>query len=421
MVRYRPRRLEIEMSTMETRPGHRPRRARPSQGNLNEDPGRSTLEWLCFATALAERIDVPSLTAPILAVSLLENCPVEILGLKGWSREGQPKWFGDLTDRAAHVDPSEVEEFLPFSPSLSDSVVETISNFKPLKDCFQAFMASGDPHFKRVFGGYMPGRSAEGNGREIQRLKQASLLANAVRGTLQRQLVGQSEAVSALGQLAFEMSLGQVKSGPRGIALFLGPPGVGKSMAGRLFAEAISSAGETLDGKPAIATYDMTQFTTWGDASNLFGNGLSGGSIGAFVQKNPECVVIINEFEKAHPKVLESFLPPLDEGCISAGSSGAVDFSRVVFVFTSNLGSEYWKRPGAMPNQMFAIDPVSLLEQAANPKEDDEWHKTKVPLELVSRLAKGKIVFFRPHKGLHLLSKLEMGFRQLAQSEEVLP
>jgi len=86
-----------------------------------------------------------------------------------------------------------------------------------------------------------------------------------------------------------------------------------------------------------------------------------------------------------------------------------MDARRVMFVFSSNLGSEWWDRPPNPEEDAFAADPMELLSLAERPDERSEWYKTPVPKELLSRLAKGAVVLFRRPQGQHFLAKLQQG------------
>ena len=99
----------------------------------------------------------------------------------------------------------------------------------------------------------------------------------------------------------------------------------------------------------------MTQQVQWTSGVDLFGDGSRQGSITKFVEQNPHSLVICNEFEKAHRKVLEAVLPVLDQGFLPS-STGRVDFRETVFIFTTNLGSELWNRPAAPEEGTLASD-----------------------------------------------------------------
>jgi ATP-dependent Clp protease ATP-binding subunit ClpA len=129
------------------------------------------------------------------------------------------------------------------------------------------------------------------------------------------------------------------------------------------------------------------------------------------VTDNPECVLIVNEMEKAHRKVLEAFLPILDQGILATGSkSKRVDFRHAILVFTTNLGAEFWDRSVMPESGSLQVDPLDLLSLAERPDERSEWFKTPVPKELLSRLGKGAIVLFRRAQGHHLMSKIKGSF-----------
>jgi transcriptional regulator with AAA-type ATPase domain len=141
---------------------------------------------------------------------------------------------------------------------------------RPLKACFQTFLDTKEEVFLRLYGSTAePGLSHEPR----LALKAAHECALAVETELRQSLVGQSEAVAALKRLAFQRELRRGVGSSPATALFLGPPGSGKSLAARLFAEALglSSLAKHKSRRLAVLEVEMTMHVQWNSGVDLFG------------------------------------------------------------------------------------------------------------------------------------------------------
>lgn len=386
--------------------GHvrRGRSAASSQGKVHRDP--LTIRWVQEATVLAFATGGTSIMQEELAATLEANGLLKPLGME--TPKQAPEWYFMLVRHADDLD-----EFspvscplgeLPLDPSLPMEAIRLLQARAPIRECLRALIESNDPIFTEVFGAAW--HALHDSPR--RKLYSAHSCALVVERELRHALVGQSETVAALKRMAFELDLRRGTHAPPATALFLGPPGCGKSLAARQFAEALSLTAKASGAGPRhLMEVEMTQHVQWSSTADLIGDGGRPGTITAFVANHPNAFILINEFEKAHRKVLESFLPVLDQGFLPLGSGKQVDFRNVVFVFTSNLGSEFWNRPASPEEASLQVDPMDLLTLAETPDERSEWYKTPVPKELLSRLGKGPVVLFRRHLGHHLFEKVD--------------
>ncbi|MDE3032680.1 MAG: ATP-dependent Clp protease ATP-binding subunit [Acidobacteriota bacterium] len=366
------------------------RLARP----IPRDP--NTESWISWGEFIASETNQKSITSGVLAVALEAAGLLDEAGLTPPAT--RPYWYLAFMEAASkreteHRSPNLIGPLL--AEDLSEEVRLRLVDARPVSVCVQAFRAAAEPVWKALFWG--EGAPADPNGPRL-RLQRASDCASRVVRTLLNTLVGQTEAVATLKKMAFRLALREKPSGPPPVALFLGPPGVGKSLAGELFAQAMS---EFIGHEVPTIRLDMTQYVQWSSASDLWGPQRSNGLLSR-VEANPRCLLLVEELEKAHVKVMESFLPVLGTGRFERDGRGAVDFSQAIFIFTSNLGRELWGCRDAS-SAPFAMDLTDLIGMNGNSGDRSDWSKTAIPRELISRLAQGHLVLFRSHQGHHHL------------------
>ncbi len=159
---------------------------------------------------------------------------------------------------------------------------------------------------------------------------------------LHQRVVGQDEAVEAVANavLRSRAGLGDPNQ-PQGSFLFLGPTGVGKTE----LAKAL--AAELFDDERKMVRIDMSEYMESHSVSRLIGAPPGyvgydeGGQLTEAVRRAPYTVVLLDEVEKAHPQVWNTFLQVLDEGRLTDGQGRTVDFRNAVIILTSNLGAEH--------------------------------------------------------------------------------
>ncbi len=158
---------------------------------------------------------------------------------------------------------------------------------------------------------------------------------------LHRRVVGQDEAVAAVSNAIRRSRAGLAEPGrPIGSFLFLGPTGVGKTELARALAEFL------FDDERAMVRIDMSEYMEKHTVSRLIGAppgyvGFDeGGQLTEAIRRRPYSVVLLDEIEKAHADVFNVLLQVLDDGRLTDGHGRTVDFSNVVLIMTSNLGSE---------------------------------------------------------------------------------
>lgn len=164
-------------------------------------------------------------------------------------------------------------------------------------------------------------------------------------------VIGQIEAINQVSN-----SLRRARSGvrnekkPIGSFLFLGPTGVGKTETAKALAE-IMFGDEKL-----MLRLDMAEFQTPEGADNLIGAAADGrpGILSNIVREHPYGVLLLDEFEKAHPDVHNLFLTIFDEGYFADKSGRQVNLRNLLLIATSNAGADtIWQmvKAGKKPEQ----------------------------------------------------------------------
>jgi ATP-dependent Clp protease ATP-binding subunit ClpB len=174
----------------------------------------------------------------------------------------------------------------------------------------------------------------------VQKLEQkekANLLS--LEDNLQREVSGQQRAVASLSAAIRKAKAGLKDEGkPIGVFFFLGPSGVGKTQ----LAKAVS---KQVFGAENLERLDMSEYMEDHSVSKLIGSppgykdSDKGGQLTEKIRRNPSCVLLLDEIEKASRRVLDVFLQLFDEGRLTDSSGRAVDFRNTLIIATSNLGS----------------------------------------------------------------------------------
>jgi ATP-dependent Clp protease ATP-binding subunit ClpC len=163
---------------------------------------------------------------------------------------------------------------------------------------------------------------------------------------LHQRIIGQEEAVAAVSRAVKTARVGlRDPKRPIGSFLFLGPSGVGKTELAKALAEFMFASED------AMLALDMSEYQEEASVNRLIGappgyvGYEGGGQLTDHVRENPYTVILIDEVEKAHPRVLDVLLQVMDEGRLTDGQGRQAAFSETVIIMTSNLGSRYMLVP----------------------------------------------------------------------------
>ena len=157
---------------------------------------------------------------------------------------------------------------------------------------------------------------------------------------LQERVIGQDHAIAAVAQRVRTSRANlDDPNKPKGVFLFVGPSGVGKTET------ALALADVLYGGDKKLITINMSEYQEAHSVSGLKGSPPGyvgygeGGVLTEAVRRNPYSVVLLDEVEKAHPDVLELFFQVFDKGVMDDAEGREIDFKNTLIILTSNVGS----------------------------------------------------------------------------------
>ena len=165
-----------------------------------------------------------------------------------------------------------------------------------------------------------------------------------LRDNLCKSIFGQDEAIKQVVEAVLTARAGLTDDHkPQASLLFVGPTGVGKTEVARVLAEELGVK---------LHKFDMSEYSESYSVSKLIGSSPGyvgyeeGGRLTEAVRKNPHCVLLLDEIEKAHEKVYDSLLQVMDYASLTDSRGRKVDFSHAIIIMTSNSGAQFAKLAG---------------------------------------------------------------------------
>ena len=214
---------------------------------------------------------------------------------------------------------------------------------------------------------------------------------------IQKRVKGQDHAVTHMLDIVKRAvtGVGGSRRGnrPRGVAFLAGPTGVGKT-------ELAKTLTSLLFGDDsAYIRFDMSEFSAEHSDQRLIGAPPGyvgydvGGELTNAVREKPFSVVLFDEIEKAHPRILDKFLQVLDDGVLTSGRGDRVYFSETFIIFTSNLGIYRLGPDGARIPNVTAADPITEVQSRVKAEIDRHFKLVLNRPEILNRIGDNVLVF----------------------------
>jgi len=232
---------------------------------------------------------------------------------------------------------------------------------------------------------------------------------------LKKRVKGQDKAikraVEILRRSFYNLSgsqFGVSTSRPKGVMFFAGPTGVGKTELAKALTELIFGSESN------YIRFDMSEYSKEHTDQRLIGAPPgyvgydAGGQLTNAIKQNPFSIVLFDEIEKAHPRILDIFLQILDEGRLTSGRGETVYFTECIIIFTSNLGIYDIDNLG---NKIVRVDPsmeYDLVEKQVKDFIVDYFKFRLNRPEILNRIGENIIVFdfIRPYAANLIFDKM---------------
>jgi len=180
---------------------------------------------------------------------------------------------------------------------------------------------------------------------------------------------------------------------PRGVLFFAGPTGVGKTELAKTLTQLV------FGDERAYIRFDMSEFAEEHTGARLLGAppgyiGFdAGGELTNAVREKPFSVLLFDEIEKAHPRILDKFLQILEDGRLTDGRGDTAYFSETILIFTSNLGIYVEDASGQRVQNTRPGDPYEEVEAKVREAIGDYFKFRLSRPEILNRIGDNIVVF----------------------------
>ena len=291
---------------------------------------------------------------------------------------------------------------------------QTSSESTPLDDDFISTLLGG-PKNKHTPGGAQTATppTVEPKGKPTGMIADIVKRTDSIREILSKSVYGQDHAISAFASGYFQAELTAAtqkhRDKPKATFLFAGPPGTGKTFLSEQVAQAL---------KLPFRRFDMSEYSDkeanleFAGSDKVYKNGAEGNVTG-FVAKNPKCILLFDEVEKAHLNIIHLFLQILDAGRLRDNyTDEEVSFTDAIIIFTTNAG-----------RQMYEDESINLLTasrksilQALSTDVNPITGAALFPPAICSRFAFGNVIMFNHMSASHLMQIADGEMRKQAKA-----
>ena len=243
---------------------------------------------------------------------------------------------------------------------------------------------------------------------------------------LAQRVMGQEEAVrmtaAILRRCFYNLSGAQFSrysNRPKGVLFFAGPTGVGKTELAKTITEFIFGSEHN------YIRFDMSEFSQEHADQRLVGAPPGyvgyevGGELTNAIRQRPFSVLLFDEIEKAHPKILDIFLQILDDGRLTSGRGETAYFSESLIIFTSNLGIYEITPTGEKIQRVTPDMPYSEIREKLIDAIQDHFKYRLGRPEILNRIGENIVVFdfLRPEHARGVLNKMLRNLRLKLEDE----